>query len=257
MSTCVYWIEDDVAVLRMAGPKGNVLDKKFLEQILGVVKEVYDSKNLKGLIITGTEKFFSTGLDLGYIADLTSRDEAKKYFDLSSEVFRTIFDLPIPTIAAINGHAVAGGGVIASACDFRFFVQGDYKFGFTGIRLGIPYFLVPLEIIKYAIPHIMHAQVILQGKLLTPDICVTKGIGQTIIPTQNELLSYAKRFLLEELTAPKKTYSFIKNSLHKTVHEVWKREIEKYDQEQLDLYLDPDVLKIIKEQALKFKTKAN
>ena len=196
-------------------------------------------------------------MDLGYITDLKDRNEAQIYFDLGSRVFKMIFELPIPTIAAINGHAVAGGGVIASACDFRFFVKGDYKFGFTGILLGIPYFLVPLEIIKYAIPLTMHTEIILQGKLITPDICMTKGIGHAIIPSSNELLPYSKKFLLEELTSPRKTYSFIKNSLHKTVYDLWEQNLEKHDQQQLDLYLDTEILSGIREQALNFKSKSN
>ena len=68
-----------------------------------------------------------------------------------SEAFLAVFDCPVPVIAAVNGHAIAGGCVLACACDHRVMNQGHGRIGVTELLVGVPFPITALEILRFAV----------------------------------------------------------------------------------------------------------
>ena len=130
---------DDCAVLRLASPEGtNKLTNARLSALLDVVRGLHseaESKQLKALIITGNDKFFSAGADLNEISQL-SGPEAFAFSRAGQALMLAIDQFPGPAIAAIRGYCMGGGMDLALACDHRI-AAPDAIFGHRGASLGV------------------------------------------------------------------------------------------------------------------------
>ena len=111
----------------------NVLNPSFFEEFSAHITQIDSSKNL---IITGNNRFFSSGLDLFHINDF-NHDEIIQFMFKFESMLELILERKGKTIAHINGHTVAGGFILASACDKVYCTPGKYKLGMNEEKLGI------------------------------------------------------------------------------------------------------------------------
>jgi hypothetical protein len=111
----------------------NVLNSSFFEEFSAHITQIDSSKNL---IITGNNRFFSSGLDLFHINDF-NHDEIIQFMFKFESMLELILERKGKTIAHINGHTVAGGFILASACDKVYCTPGKYKLGMNEEKLGI------------------------------------------------------------------------------------------------------------------------
>ena len=102
----------------------------------------------RALLITGAGSSFSAGVDLRRILD-GGPDYAADFLTALSRMFRAVFDHPRPTVAAVNGHAIAGGCVLALACDIRLMSAG--RIGLAELAVGVPFPVAALEIVRHAL----------------------------------------------------------------------------------------------------------
>ena len=253
MKHLIFSKVDNIGIVQMKRieGKGNALHRELLEELNKCLRNVSADENIFSLILTGTGEYFSSGLDLNSITNFNP-DNIKKYFDLSSEVFFNLFSLPIPTVAAINGHAVAGGAVLAISCDYRI-IYNNYKFGFTGINLGIPYPLIPLEIMKFAIPSYMISELLLQGKLIDSQTCFKKNIVHSLLSKKEDIIENSIDYISKNFKAPKKNYKFLKQNLQKPVLERIEKFKQKHDNLQFQLFNDDNLQKVLRDLTLKYK----
>ena len=111
----------------------NVLNPSFFEEFSAHITQINSSNNL---IITGNNRFFSSGLDLFHINDF-NHEEIIQFISKFESMLELILERKGKTIAHINGHTVAGGFILASACDKVYCTPGKYKLGMNEERLGI------------------------------------------------------------------------------------------------------------------------
>ena len=114
----------------------NALNPEMMEELLRVI-EGMGRRSCGVLILTGRGPAFCAGLDLEHLKLLAHRSPAEHREDSLrvARLFRSLYDLPLPTIAAVNGHAIAGGMGLATICDFTLAVP-EAKFGYTEARIG-------------------------------------------------------------------------------------------------------------------------
>jgi enoyl-CoA hydratase len=126
-----------VRVLRLDRPPANAINVELLAALASAVSACDQDASVRAVVLTGTGRFFSAGLDLkemaakgpGELADLGGgRDGLYRLWRLGK-----------PTIAMVNGHAIAGGAILALACDFRIAARGAFKIGLTETALGLPF----------------------------------------------------------------------------------------------------------------------
>ena len=117
-----------------------------------------------------------------------------------------------PLVAAVNGHAIAGGAVIACACDYRVMARGDGKIGLPELQVGVPFFSVALEIMRGVIPARYQREVLLLGKSFNPEDARERGLVDDIVDS-DDLLSRALEIARKLATIPEAIFAFSKRQL--------------------------------------------
>ncbi len=128
----------DVAVIRLDNGVTNAINRGLLNDLQATLDEVRAVSS--GLVLAGGDKFFSIGFDLPTLIPM-EREQFSLFWDDFNQLFYDIYTLPIPTLCAMRGHAVAGGAILALATDFRIGTAGKKRIGLNELKLGIP---VPL-----------------------------------------------------------------------------------------------------------------
>lgn len=141
--------EDDIAVVELARGRGNSLDQEFLEEIRRSFASLREDPP-RGVVLTAHGKIFCAGLDLPALVD-ASREELVAVLAALASTLREVFTFPRPVVAAINGHAVAGGALLSLACDRRLMAMGEGKWGLTEARLGLVVPASMIELSRYSL----------------------------------------------------------------------------------------------------------
>lgn len=143
--------ENGIAILTLNRPeKRNALHPIMVSQINNAIKEISADKEIFSLIITGEGSSFCAGADLKNLHDLLNHStiENEKDSESLADMFFGIYKLPIPTIAAVNGPAIAGGCGLAAVCDFIIADSKSAKFGFSEVSIGFSPAIVAVFLIK-------------------------------------------------------------------------------------------------------------
>lgn len=205
--------EDEIAILKLNRPdKRNALHPSMIQQITESVKELSNSGKSKALIITGEGSAFCAGADLEYLNSMLnySSIENEKDSERLAEMFLSIYNLDIPTIAAVNGPAIAGGCGLASVCDFIVADSEKAKFGYTEVKIGFIPAIVSIFLMK-RVGEGNTKRLLLSGEML--DAAEAHRIGLADFVTEkvlDESLSLARKILLNSLTS----YSLTKKMLN-------------------------------------------
>ncbi len=165
---------DDVAVVRLDRAPANAFDLALARELDGALSDV-ESSDAKSLVLTGSGDFFSAGLDLKVVPGYSQSEQRDMILALGRMVGR-LYAISRPTIAAVNGHGVAAGTLLALACDYRVGPRGDYRFGLTGAKVGIPYPVVAQAVIDSELDPATTRIMLLGAEQFGPEEAVAKGI---------------------------------------------------------------------------------
>jgi enoyl-CoA hydratase len=138
-----------VAVVRMADGKANAMDTPLCRELAAQFAEVGTSGH-RSVVLTGQGSIFSAGVDLLRLRD-GGTEYLEEFLPALSEAFLAVFDCPLPVVAAVNGHAIAGGCILTSACDHRVMNADHGRIGVTELLVGVPFPAAPLEILRFAV----------------------------------------------------------------------------------------------------------
>ena len=195
-----------VAALRR-GP-ANAIDPALVAELRASLDEA--ERSCRPLVLTGNDRFFSAGLNL---AELPPGREAMGVFvDAFDELVRRLFLFPCPTVAAVNGHAVAGGAILAAACDVRIGATGSYRIGVSEVQLGVIFPATAFEVLRAAIPASRTSEVLLRGKLTGPGDAIANGFLHELAEPE-ELAGRAVERAEELGALPREAYAHTKREL--------------------------------------------
>lgn len=197
----------DVAVVQFEHGKVNALDLEFLHAITATMNEL---SSAGAIVLTGAGRAFSAGVDLRRIAD-GGVPYAEEFLPALSEAFLAVFDCPRPVVAAINGHALAGGCIIAAAADVRLMSGGTI--GLTELLVGVQFPTVPLEIARYAFGP-RAARLALTAGTYDADTALRLGLVDEVV-SPDELLPAAIEQAQKLAAFPAHVYAATKEQLHR------------------------------------------
>ena len=195
----------DVTIMRLRHGKVNALD---LELLLAITEAMRAVDQARAVVITGSGPAFSAGVDLQRIVD-GGPSYVREFLPALSESFMAIFDHPGPVVAAVNGHAIAGGCVIAAACDVRLMSRGTI--GLAELSVGVPFPPVALEIMRHAAGPAV-SRLVLTAELLDPARAQSIGLVQHVCEA-DVLLDSATGQARQLARIPADVFAFSKRQL--------------------------------------------
>src|SRR5437667_580725 len=157
--------DSGIATITLNRPdKRNALSIQLLEELLAALDEIEKSDALVG-ILTGAGKAFCAGMDLDELKSLIGKSHEENVEDSRrmARIFRRLYDFPKPTIAAVNGAAIAGGTGLATMCDFTLAVP-EAKFGYSEVRIGFVPAIVS-SILVWQVGHKIARDLLLTGRI--------------------------------------------------------------------------------------------
>lgn len=177
--------DGSVATITLNRPeKRNAISFELIDDLLRALNEVANSEAIV-LIVTGAGKAFSSGMDLDNLKSLLGRSPDQNMQDSRTmvQLFRSLYEFPKVTIAAVNGAAIAGGTGLALLCDFTLAVP-DAKFGYTEVRIGF----VPAIVSTFLLRQIGEKQardLLLTGRIFGAEEAARMGLVNEIVPADN------------------------------------------------------------------------
>jgi methylglutaconyl-CoA hydratase len=179
--------DSGIATITLNRPdKRNAISFDLIDDLLIALKEVEASDALV-LILTGAGKAFSSGMDLDNLKSLIGRSPEQNLKDSETmvQLFRSLYEFPKVTIAAVNGAAIAGGTGLALLCDFTLAVR-EAKFGYTEVRIGF----VPAIVSTFLLRQVGEKQardLLLTGRIIGAEEAARMGLVNEIVAPENLL----------------------------------------------------------------------
>ncbi|MEO7133894.1 MAG: enoyl-CoA hydratase/isomerase family protein [Vicinamibacterales bacterium] len=136
---------DGIRILKLAHGKVSAMDLELGEALIAEFKDAADP-SVKAVILTGTGSSFSAGVDLFRLIK-DGPEYARRFVPVLDELLLATLTCPKPVVAAINGHAIAGGCILAAACDHRIMIEGNGRIGIPELVVGVPFPALPWQII--------------------------------------------------------------------------------------------------------------
>jgi enoyl-CoA hydratase/carnithine racemase len=203
---------DGIATLYLDRPPVNAIDTDLIRSLAEGLSQIEGAGNVRALVVTGVGTCFSAGLDLKAVPRYTLAEQRDMLNTLNGTVGR-LYSLPIPTVAAINGHAIAGGLVLALACDYRVGpTTGSCQLGLTEARAGIPFPAAAMAIVQAELTPAVARRTTLVARNIGPEAALVSGILDEVQPP-DQVLSRAHAVAHDLGTIPRTAYARIKRQL--------------------------------------------
>ncbi|HKV55361.1 MAG TPA: enoyl-CoA hydratase/isomerase family protein [Candidatus Binataceae bacterium] len=187
-------IVDGVRVLALNRPPANAISGDFLEALGEQCKAASEDDRVRAVIVTGNDRFFSGGLDLKEASSGASR--VGNLAGTSNDGIFMLWTLPKPTVAMVNSHAIAGGVIIALACDFRITQSGNHRFGLNEVAIGMGFPRGAFEIARLALTNQQLRWTLLEAGLFDVNRAHELGIVDEIVEPgrlESRCIEVAKR----------------------------------------------------------------
>ena len=202
--------EDGIATLRIEHGKANALDTELLRDLSAALGDARSAR-ARAVVLTGTGTIFGAGVDLFRV--ISGGDAyAREFVPGLARFLAELFEYPLPVVAAVNGHAIAGGCVVACACDYRIMAEGKGTIGVPELVVGVPFPASAIEIMRFAVPlHELQA-LVYTGRTCTADEAVRRGLVNEAVPA-DQLLDRARPIACQFASIPSAVFAATKQAL--------------------------------------------
>src|SRR6202167_2106078 len=172
--------DNGITTITIAHGKANALDMELSEELAQCFEQISESA-ARAVVITGQGHIFSAGVDLIRLSSAGS-DYVRKFLPALHRPFSAVFFCPKPVVAAINGHAIAGGCVLACAADRRIMARADGRIGVTELLGGVPFPAMAFEIMRFAVPARHLPEALFTGATYDVDAALERGLVDAVVP---------------------------------------------------------------------------
>ena len=172
---------DGIAVVTLANPPMNAMDSALLEELAALFEGLASDRTVRAAVIAAEGPAFSAGLNLKTVPAL-DRLGQRRLVDALNESFGTLYAWPKPLVAAVNGHAIAGGLILALCADWRIVADVPMQVGLAEVRVGVTYPVAALEVARSELSPFAARRLILLGETLDAAGAETLAVFDERVP---------------------------------------------------------------------------
>lgn len=244
---------DELAVLRLRGGKANAMTHEFLSSLTALFERA-EASDARAIVMIGYEKYFSAGLALPSLVGL-DRPQLRDFMDLFGSTMLRVFRSDRAVVAAVNGHAIAGGCVLALMADVRIIADGAAKIGLNEVQLGIGLPSVVVEPLRMQVPKRSLVPIALEGQLFSPREALELGLVDEIAPPDAlEARAIARAKSLAR--APRFGVAQVKAALRRPAIEEIEARTKEEQEKWLDTWYSPAARQLIESTVEKLSKKS-
>ena len=233
---------EGIDTLQIAHGKANALD---LELCLALDRALAEGEAREGpLILTGAGSMFSAGVDLFRVVD-GGREYIAQFLPAMSNLFLRLFMCPRPVVAAINGHAIAGGCILACACDYRVMADGKGRIGLPELHVGVPFPASAIELLRSVTDPARLHEFLLLGRTYEAKEALAVGLVNEAVPPES-VLTRAPAVARDLASRPAASYRITKHLLRGPAAERI-RSAERDRGELIDAWANEQILRAVRE----------
>jgi enoyl-CoA hydratase/carnithine racemase len=177
---------DGIATVRLSRGKVNALHEEMVAELRSAFGDLARSEETAGVVLTGAGAFFSFGLDVPGLYAL-SPEAFADFLRHFTALYTELFAFPRPLVAAVNGHAAAGGCMLALAADLRLMAEGPGRIGLNEATFGSSLFAGSVEMLRFAVGDPAAARVAQTGTLYDARAALELGLVDELVPSERLL----------------------------------------------------------------------
>lgn len=200
---------DDLAIVRVDRPPANAMDPILLAEGHRCLEEL-EAAEVGAVVVTGTDAFFSAGLDLKVMPTLDANGQRETVTGVN-RLFCGWYCFPRPVVCAVNGHAIAGGLILALCGDYRVGSTDNGRFGLTELKVGFPYPAVAMAVVRAELTPAAARALVLRAHLVGPEEAAGLGVLDELV--DGDPLPRAMEVARELAALPAEAYPRIKEQL--------------------------------------------
>ena len=184
---------NNVAIVKLDRNVTNALNLELVNELAETIQKVkHDSDVYSFVLSSSNEKFFSIGFDIPQLFGL-SKDDFQVFYKTFNRLCMNLYTFPKLTIAAIIGHAVAGGCILALCCDYRFISEGRKKMGLNEIKLGVPVPYLTDCVLRQVVGFRNAREIMDTGEFYEPEKLFQMGMVDQILPLDQLLVKSVEK----------------------------------------------------------------
>lgn len=215
-TTITYALHDGIATATMDDGKANAINPTLLDALDTVLERCVDDE-ATALVLRGRENFFSGGIDLKAVAAAPEAERPEILHRIGRAAL-ALWRAPLPTVAAVTGHAVAGGCLLAMACDRRIALDGTSKIGINETALGLVMPTWGIVIAESAVPSQHLTDVLLFGRIYGPAEAQAVGIVHEVV-SADDFDARVAAVAAEAAAVPTKAFGTLKRRMRRDAAE--------------------------------------
>lgn len=206
-----------IATVTLQRGKVNALNEPMVEEVFDIFENLEKDTQVKSVVFTGSGKFFSFGFDIPEFLRYSKKDFIG-YLEKFTNLYTYLFQFPKPVVAALNGHTIAGGCMLATACDFRLMATGKGKISLNEITFGAPVFAGSVEMLRFCVGSRNAQSILYSGSMYSAEEAFELGLVDQV--SAEDTLEEDARKVADELGAKASpAFSSIKKLLRKPLAE--------------------------------------
>lgn len=200
-----------VAVLRLGRAPVNALELEFAREVETALLALESTEGVGAIVLAGSDGCFSAGLDLKRVP-FYSPEQQREMVSIANRILAWLYGCPLPLVAAVTGHAIAGGLIFVLACDYRVGASAPCKLGLTEAQVGIPFPAVAMQVLMAEVaPHVARV-LALRARNIGPQAALALGILDEL-QAPDRVVPVAVERAREMAAMPAQGYAKIKRQL--------------------------------------------
>lgn len=225
MKTVQIEYRNKAAIVKLDRGVTNALDLGLIQELAEALQQLRHDSNVNSLVLSSAnEKFFCIGFDIPGLFGLSKR-EFQTFYQAFNRACLDLFTFPKPTVAALTGHAIAGGCILALCCDYRFIAQGRKFMGLNEIKLGVPIPYPADCVLQQLVGAQIAREISYTGEFYQPERLLEMGMVDRILPLDQLLLKAVEKAQLLG-AMPGEAFAMIKRSRVQVVEDQILRRLE-------------------------------